>query len=182
MFTIGQIITQEELKKYIRSLAYIDEDILEMYTNIFSKYICKKISILNLDYSWINTDEEMAIVCEYANDISDMPPILVSPSFDGKRIVYDGCHRCAALEMVHAEEVIAFVPYLTKDGRLVEDMENRNLELSYCKYGECNKGKCCMVCDYNGECGNLCSYCFELGVAHQIIKKNVSLFCDGIWK
>lgn len=181
IFELGQIISRIDLDNYIKGLATIDEDMLNMYTGIFDKYICVKIKLSDLDYSRIDTEEENDLIEEYSENISTMPPIVTSPSFDGKRIVYDGCHRCVALEKKGILEVKAFIPYETIDERLVEDMEKHKPYIHRCKYGNCDKGKCCLCCEHSGNCGGVCSYCFELGKLYSIVGKNVSLFCNGIW-
>lgn len=182
MFEIGQIIPREHVDEYIRGLAEIDEDMLNMYTGIFSSYICKKVSLSDLDYSRIDRTKESDIIGKYSKDIGRMPPIVTSPSFEGKRIVYDGCHRCVALENLNISEVIALVPYEMIDGRLVSDIETNKPEIQNCKYGaECDKGKCCLSCEYNSDCGGICSHCHDLGTLYKIVGKNVSLFCNGVW-
>ena len=182
MFKVGHIISCEEVREYVKSLSEIDEDMLDMYTNIFSSYICKKVNLSELHYDRINKYEEIELIEEYAEDINDMPPIVTSPIFEGKRIVYDGCHRCYALEINDIKEVMALVPYETIDGRMVEDMETAQPNTGRCKHGDCEKGKCCLICEYNHDCGGICSHCFNLGNACQIVSKNVSLFCDGVWQ
>lgn len=182
MFEIGQIISCQKVNEYIEGLAEIDEDMLVMYTGIFNSYICKKVSLSDLDYSRIDRDEEYDIINTYSEDIEHMPPIVTSPSFDGKRIVYDGCHRCVALENLNIQETLALVPFEMKDGRLVEDVEENKPEIRNCKYGiEC-QGKCCLCCEHNSDCGGICSYCHDLGLLYKIVGSNVSLFCDGVWR
>ena len=161
MFKIGQIISRDEVRKYIKSLGEIDEEILDMYTNLFDSYICQYLKLSDLDYSRIDRETELGLIEEYSENIKTMPPIVTSPSFNGKRIVYDGCHRCCALELNKSKEVIALIPYKTVDGRIVNDMENSPVKLKQCKYGECDKGKCCMICDNKDNCGGVCNYCFE---------------------
>lgn len=186
LYKTGQIVSREEVESYIKSLAEIDEDMFEIYTKIFSEYVCDIVKLSDLDYSRINREEEFEIIEQYKNDIKNMPPIVVSPSFDGKRIVYDGCHRCVALENLGVQEVVALIPYKTIDGRMVEDLEENKPELNKCKYTtidntECNKGKCCFCCDKGNNCGGICNYCHDIGTLRRIIGKNVSLFCDGVW-
>lgn len=181
MFELGQIVSCERVNDFIKGLAEIDNERLELYTSIFSSYICKKLTLSDLNYSRIDRNEEIALIEKYAEDITNMPPIVTSPSFAGKRIVYDGCHRCVALENLGIKQVIALVPYKTTDGRLVEDLEINKPHINKCKYGECDKGKCCLECKYKSDCGGICNNCFEVGVLHRIIEKNVSLFCDGVW-
>ena len=181
LFEIGQIISCEHVKKYIKELSDIDEEILDMYTGIFSSFTCQKVFLNNLDYSRINRDEESDIIDAYSQDIEHIPPIITSPSFDGKRIVYDGCHRCAALESKNVSEVVALIPYMLKDGRIVEDVENNKAEMQNCRYGAECKSVCCLCCEYNSNCGEVCSHCFELGSLYKIVNKNISLFCDGVW-
>lgn len=181
MFELNQIVSRTDVNQYIKGLADIDEDILNMYTGIFDKYICVKLNLADLDYSRINTDEENCLIEKYSEDISLMPPIVTSPSFDGKRIVYDGCHRCVALNQKGIKEVTALIPYETIDGRFVENVEKNKPEIHNYKYGNCDKGKCCLCCEYNKDCGAICSYCFELGKLYSVAGKNVSLFCNGIW-
>lgn len=181
MFELGQIISCKQVNDYIKRLADIDEEMLELYTGIFSSYICKMLTLSDLDYSRIDRDEESDLIERYSKDINNMPSIVTSPSFDEKRIVYDGCYRCVALENLDIKQVMALIPYRTIDGRLVEDLEVNKPHINKCKYGECDKGKCCLCCEYKTECGGICTKCFEVGVLHEVIEKNVSLFCDGIW-
>lgn len=186
MYKIGQIISREKVESYIKSLSEIDEDMFEIYTKIFSEYICGIVKLSDLDYSRINREEESEIIEQYKNDIKNMPPIVVSPSFDGKRIVYDGCHRCVALENLGVQEVVALIPHKTIDGRMVKDLENNKPELNKCKYTtvdnvECDKGKCCFGCDKGNNCSGICNYCHDIGVIRNLIEKNISLFCDGVW-
>lgn len=180
-FEQGKIFTKEQVNIFIKNLAEIDDDILELYTDIFDSFICVKINLSGLDYTRINRDEEMDLIEEYALDIINMPPIVTSPSFDGKRIVYDGCHRCVALENLGIKQVMTLIPYKTKDGRLVEDIEINNPDMNKCKYGECDRGKCCLCCEHSNDCAGICNKCFEVGTLYKIIEKNVSLFCDGVW-
>ena len=181
IFELRQIISREQVDIFIKELADIDEEMLKLYTGIFSSYICKVVSLSDLDYSRINRNEEFDLIEKYSKNITNMTPIVTSPAFDGKRIVYDGCHRCVALENLDIKQVVALVPYKTNDGRLVEDLEANNPHINKCKYGECDQGKCCLCCDNKSECGGICTNCFEVGVLHKTIKKNVSLFCDGVW-
>ena len=186
MYKIGQIILREDVDSYIKSLADIDEDMLEIYTKIFSEYTCNIGKLSDLDYSRINRKEESEIIKQYECDTNDMPPIVVSPSFNGKRIVYDGCHRCVALENMAIKEIMALIPYKTIDGRMVEELEKNNTEMRKCKYStennaECEEGKCCFCCPNKFDCGGICAYCHDMGRLHSIIEKNVSLFCDGVW-
>ena len=181
MFKLGEIISRERVDEFVKGLSYIDDEMLQLYTGIFKSFICKKVSLSELDYSRINRDEEEELIETYSRDIENMPPIVISPSFDGTRIVYDGCHRCIALGNLLVEEVMALIPYETTDGRLVESMETNKPKLTHnCKYGACDKGKCCMCCEHNSDCGGICSYCHDMGILCNIINKNVSLFCDGI--
>ena len=85
MYKIGQIISREEVELYIKSLADIDEDMFEIYTRIFSEYICDIVELSVLDYSRINREEESEIINQYECNVENMPPIVVSPSFNGKR-------------------------------------------------------------------------------------------------
>lgn len=186
MYKIGQIISREEVELYIKSLADIDEDMFEIYTGIFSEYICDIVELSVLDYSRINREEESEIINQYECNVENMPPIVVSPSFNGKRIVYDGCHRCIALENLGIKEVMALIPYKTIDGRMVKYLENSNPELNRCKYStadnvECDEGKCCFCCEKANHCGVICNYCHDMGKLCNIISKNVYLFCNGVW-
>lgn len=181
MFELGEIVSREQIDDFIKNLAEIDDEMLELYTGIFSEYICKMVQLCDLDYSRIDRAEEFNLIKKYTENIETMQPIVTSPVFDEKRIVYDGCHRCVALENLNIKQVIALVPYKTNDGRLVEDLEVNKPHTNKCKYGECDKGKCCLCCDYKSECGGICTKCFEVGVLHKVIEKNVALFCDGIW-
>ena len=182
MFKLGEIIPRERVDEFVKELSYIDEEMLQLYTGIFKSFICKKLPLSELDYTRIDRDEEEELIETYTEGIENMPPIVTSPAFDGKRIVYDGCHRCVALENLLVKEVVALIPYETTDGRLVENMETNKPELKCnCKYSGCDKGKCCMCCEHNPECGGICSYCHEMGSLCNTISKNVSLFCDGIW-
>ena len=181
MFELGQIISSEQVGEFVKGLAYIDDEMLNLYTRIFSSYICKKVFLTNLNYSRIDRDRESNIIECYSEDIINMPPIVTSPSFDGIRIVYDGCHRCVALENLDIPEITALVPYETMDGRLVEDMEVNKPKINKCKYGECDKGQCCIYCKNNSDCDGICSYCFELKTLYKLVKNNVALFCDGVW-
>ncbi len=182
MFELGEIISREHVDKFVKELSYIDDEMLQLYTGIFKSFICKKVYLSDLNYSRIDRNKEKELIEIYTKDVENMPPILVSPSFDGKRIVYDGCHRCVALENLSIQEVIALIPYETTDGRLVKDIELNKPELiNNCKYGKCDKGKCCMCCEHNFDCGGICSYCHDLGILYSTVGKNVSLFCDGIW-
>ena len=182
MFELNQVIPREHVDGFIQELADIEDEMLEMYTGIFRSYICKKVSLSDLDYSRIDRDRELNIIETYSEDITNMSPIVTSPSFDGIRIVYDGCHRCVALENLNIQEVIALVPYETIDGRLVEDIENNKPETHNCKYGtECDKGKCCLCCEHNDDCDGICSYCHDVSSLYKLVGKNVSLFCNGVW-
>lgn len=181
MFELGQIIPREQVDEFIKGLSYIDDEMLHLYTEIFNSYICKKVLLSDLNYSRIDIDEEADIINSYSENIINMPSIVTSPSFDGIRIVYDGCHRCVALENLEIHEVVALVPYETTDGRLVEDMESNRQNIKKCKYGECGKGKCCLCCEHNTNCGEICSYCHEIGSLYKLVRKNVSLFCNGVW-
>lgn len=122
MFKIGQIIQCDEVRKYIKSLDEIDEEILDVYTKLFDSYICQKLNLSALDYSRIDLKAEFDLIVEYSENTETMPPIVTSPSFNGRRIVYDGCHRCCALELNETKEVVALIPYKTVDGRLIEDI------------------------------------------------------------
>lgn len=177
MFCIGEIVTCEDVKKYIQSLEKMDEETLRICTQPFSLYICQYVNISSLKF--FQTDEEL--VMEYSKNISNLPPIVVSPSFDGERIVFDGCHRCKALINNNIKKVMALVPYKTTDGRLVTDIEKNKPEEHRCKYGSCDKGNCCFDCPENLSCGGICNYCFGLDNLCKLIEKNVSLFCDGVW-
>ena len=181
MFKIGQIIPCDEVRKYIKSLDEIDEEILDVYTKLFDSYICQRLKLSDLDYSRIDWKSEFDLIVEYSENTETMPPIVTSPSFNGQRIVYDGCHRCCALELNEAKEVIALIPYKTVDGRLIKDIENNTVGLKQCKYGKCDKSKCCITCDNKDGCGGICIYCFEFGSICEIISNNVELFCDGVW-
>ena len=156
MYKIGQIISREEVELYIKSLADIDEDMFEIYTRIFSEYICDIVELSVLDYSRINREEESEIINQYECNVENMPPIVVSPSFNGKRIVYDGCHRCIALE-------------------------NLGIKYSTADNVECDEGKCCFCCEKANHCGGICNYCHDMGKLCNIISKNVYLFCNGVW-
>lgn len=180
-FSVGEIVSRECVESYIKELSYIDDDVLDMYTHIFESYICKEIPMSSLDYSRIDINEEYDIIKDYMENIATMPPIVVSPAFDGKRIVYDGCHRCVALEYSNKDSVVALVPYKTTDGKFVEYLEENKPVEHNCKYGSCDEGKCCICCEKKFNCGGVCSYLHELGNLHELVGKNVSLFCDGVW-
>lgn len=177
MFKIGEIVICKDVREYIQSLEKMDEETLEICTQPFSHYICKYVNISNLHFFQTNED----VVIKYSKNINNIPPIVVSPSFDGERIVYDGCHRCKALMKNGVEKVMALIPYKTTDNRLVEDIENNKPKEHKCKYGECNDGNCCFDCIKRFDCGGICNKCFGLDNLCLLIEKNVSLFCDGVW-
>lgn len=182
MFKEGQVLSREEVNAYIMDLdSEFDKEMLDVYTGIFSKYKCVMLNLSNLKcIAYVLDDED--IIDEYSQNVSNMPPLLVSPLFNGERVIYDGCHRYHALLQADKETCLALIPYEMNDGRLVEDAENNPPEIHSCKNGECERGKCCLCCEYNKDCPDICSLCFDVGAVCDVIGHNVSLFCDKVWR